>query len=204
MTNEHASLGKYTSHTLFSKGLRKGWYLLCVRGELETEQTATYWPRVPLTIAALLPHPAGLLNRGPEGPSRLSGAGSHYGILSLTATGTRTLTATRTELCLPRTPTNSSRQLCNQVLLPVGVCTEFNHVHRSRWYPDIFDRMHLLFTQVHLLIDSSVEGQYVTVLFIYLIGYLIFFCDLKKLDHQLTAIFFEKNLRFIRGLTFTF
>ena len=35
-------------------------------------------------------------------------------------------------------------------------------VLRSRWYPDIFDRMHLLFTLVHLLIDSSVEGQYVT------------------------------------------
>ena len=31
----------------FAKGL-------CVRGELETEQTATYWPQVPLTIAALL------------------------------------------------------------------------------------------------------------------------------------------------------
>ena len=41
-------------------------------------------------------------------------------------------------------------------------------VHRSRWYSDIFDRMHLfplflcLFTQVHLLIDGPVEGQYVT------------------------------------------
>ena len=33
--------------TLYAKGL-------CVRGELETEQTATYWPQVPLTIAALL------------------------------------------------------------------------------------------------------------------------------------------------------
>ena len=41
-------------------------------------------------------------------------------------------------------------------------CTEFNHVHRSRWYLDIFYRVHLLFTQVHLLIDSSVEDQYVT------------------------------------------
>ena len=48
------------------------------------------------------------------------------------------------------------------ILLPIGVCIEFNHVHRSRWYPDIFDRMHLLFTQLHLLIDSSVKGQYVT------------------------------------------
>ena len=45
----------------------------------------------------------------------------------------------------------------------VRICTEFNHVHRSRWYSDIFDRIHLfrLFTQVHLLIDGSVEGQYV-------------------------------------------
>ena len=29
------------------------------------EQTATYWPQVPLTIAALLSHSAGLLNLGP-------------------------------------------------------------------------------------------------------------------------------------------
>ena len=37
MTNENA-LEKYTSHTLF-KMVAKG---LCVRSELETEQTATY------------------------------------------------------------------------------------------------------------------------------------------------------------------
>ena len=37
MTNEHTSLEKYTSHTLF-KMVAKG---LCARGELETEQTAT-------------------------------------------------------------------------------------------------------------------------------------------------------------------
>ena len=48
MTKEHTSLEKYTSHTLFSKGLRKGWCWLCVRSELETEQTATYWPQVSL------------------------------------------------------------------------------------------------------------------------------------------------------------
>ena len=50
----------YLSHFIlerFAKGL-------CVRGKLETEQTATYWPQVPLTIAALLSHSAGLLNRG--------------------------------------------------------------------------------------------------------------------------------------------
>ena len=57
MTNEHSSLEKYTSHTLFSRGL-------CVRGELETEQTATYWPLVNLHLAGLLSRFAGLLNRG--------------------------------------------------------------------------------------------------------------------------------------------
>ena len=47
----YTSAEKYTSHTLFErviKGLRKGWCWLCVRGDLETEQTATYWPQVPL------------------------------------------------------------------------------------------------------------------------------------------------------------
>ena len=83
MTNEHTSLEKYTSHTLFVrvvKGLR-------VRGELETEQTATYWPQVPLTIAALLSHSARLLNRGSWGPK--PSAGSWF---SLPQTATRTPT----------------------------------------------------------------------------------------------------------------
>ena len=58
--SEHTSLEKYTSHTLFEM-VTKG---LCVRDELETEQTATYWPPVPLSFAALLSCSAGLLNRG--------------------------------------------------------------------------------------------------------------------------------------------
>ena len=70
MTNERSSLDKYTSHTLFSKGL-------CVRDELETEQTAAYWPQVPLYLAALLSHSAGLLNRESWGSSPLLGAGSY-------------------------------------------------------------------------------------------------------------------------------
>ena len=41
---------------------------LCVRGELETEQTSTYWPPVPLSSAALLSRSTGLLNRGSWGP----------------------------------------------------------------------------------------------------------------------------------------
>ena len=72
MTNEHTSLVKYTSHTLFER-LVKG---LCVRGELEIEQTATYWPQVPLSLAALLSHSSDCSIGGSEGPSPLLGAGS--------------------------------------------------------------------------------------------------------------------------------
>ena len=130
-TNEHSSLEKYISHTLFSKGLRKGWYWLGVRGELETEQTATYWPQVPLTIAALLPHSAGLLNPGPEGPGPLSEAGSH---------------------CLERQIEHQLTQaVCGTWLYNFLTSTCFlwasqlhriQTIHRSRWYPDIFDQMH--------------------------------------------------------------
>ena len=67
MTSEHSSLEKYTSLTLCER-VAKG---LCVRGELETEQTATYWPPVSLALAALLSHSAGLLNRGSWGPIAL-------------------------------------------------------------------------------------------------------------------------------------
>ena len=63
MTNGHSSLEKYTSHTLFEM-VAKG---LCERGKLETEQTATYWPPVPLSLVALLSRSAGLLNQGSWG-----------------------------------------------------------------------------------------------------------------------------------------
>ena len=71
MTNEHTSLEKYTSHTLFewvAKGLRTVWR---VRGELETEHTAIYQPQIPLSLAALISHSADCSTGGPEGPSPL-------------------------------------------------------------------------------------------------------------------------------------
>ena len=105
---------------------------LCVRGELETEQTATYWPQVPLNIAALLSHSARLLNRGLWGSK--PSAGSWF---SLPRTATRT-------------PTNWLRlwhwviSLFDIHLLPVGVTIAPNSTRpRSRLYLDIFDRMHL-------------------------------------------------------------
>ena len=135
MTTEHTSLEKYTSHTLFSK---KGWYWLCVRGELETEQTATYWPQVPLTIAALLPHSVGLLNWGPEGPSLLSGAGSH---------STGNCDSNWLQLKLQLTQTICDTWLYNCLMPTCFLWASHLHriqpVHRSRWYSDIFDRMHL-------------------------------------------------------------
>ena len=57
----------YLSHFIL-KRVAKG---LCLRGELETEQTATYWLQVPLSLAALLSRSAGLLHRGSWGPSPL-------------------------------------------------------------------------------------------------------------------------------------
>ena len=64
---------------------------MCERCVGDGIETATYWPQVSLTIAALLSHSAGLLKWGPEGPSHLTGAGSHYDILSPTTTGTHCL-----------------------------------------------------------------------------------------------------------------
>ena len=57
----------YLSHFIRNgfESVAKG---LCVRGNLETEQTATYWPPVPLSSAALLSRSAGMLNRGSWGP----------------------------------------------------------------------------------------------------------------------------------------
>ena len=67
-TNEDTSFGKCTSHTLFERVV-KG---LCVRGELETEQTA------------LLSHSARLLNPGSFCPIPQLGACSLYSNLSPT------------------------------------------------------------------------------------------------------------------------
>ena len=58
----------YLSHFI-RKGYERVAKGLCMRGELETEQTATYWPPVPLSLAALLSHSAGCSIGGPEGPA---------------------------------------------------------------------------------------------------------------------------------------
>ena len=57
----------YLSH-LFRNGCQRATKGLCVRVELETQQTATYWPPVTSSLAALLSRSAGLLNQGSWGP----------------------------------------------------------------------------------------------------------------------------------------
>ena len=148
MTNEHTSLEKYTSHTLFSKGLRKG----CVRGELETEQTATYWPPVPLTIAALLSHSAGLLNRGSWGPKPSVGSW-----LSLPRTATRTPTA-----LLQQTQVVCRTGLYNCL---TSICFLWAS-HLNRIQP-VNGQGYILISSTGCTcfsIDGWVEGQYVTLI----------------------------------------
>ena len=95
-------------------------------------------PKVLLTIAALLSHSGWAAQPWvTDGPSSLSGAGSHSaGILSPTGTGTpQAVCGTWLYNCLTST--------CFLYAYASATITEFNHVHRSRWYSDIFDGMHL-------------------------------------------------------------
>ena len=156
---------KYIPLTLYSRkgceGVDVG-YVWEVRS-WRRGQTATYWPKVFLTIAALLSHSGWAAQPWvAEGPSPLSGAGSHsVGILSPTATRTRTAQAvcgTWFYNCLTfncflwayASAPNSTTSTC-QCHIPISSngCTCF-----------AFFR---LFTQMHLLIDGSVDGRYVAI-----------------------------------------
>ena len=138
MTNEHTSLEKYTSHTLFEM-VAKG---LCVRGELETEQTATYWPPVPLSLAALLSRSAGLLNRGSWGPIALCWELilSTASYLQLTDSKLTELLVAPSYIIVWRPPASCERR----------ICTQFNPSTAKV----IFDRMHLF---LNLMAGSKVN-----------------------------------------------
>ena len=133
MTNEHTSLEKQTSHTLCER-VAKG---LSVRGEMETEQTATYWPPIPLSLAAILFSFCWAAQPGVLRAQTLCWE------LVLTASNcnsnfncnwpqlTRTVCGTRLYNCL--TPT------CFPC---VSQLHRIQSIHRSRLYLDVFDRMH--------------------------------------------------------------
>ena len=140
MTSEHISLEKYTSHTLFEM-VAKG---ICVRGELETEQTATHWPPVPLPLAALS-RSAGLLNRGSWGPIALCRV-----LVLSTASYLQLIDSNELNILSHRVIS-----LFDTHLFPVSVASAPNSTRpQSRLYLDIF--------YICSLIDGWVEGQYVT------------------------------------------
>ena len=108
---------------------------LCGRDQLENEQTATYWPTVPLSLAALLSRSAGLLNQGSWGPIALC----WLQILSTASYIQLDWLQTHWTYLWPRVIS-----LFDFHLLPVSVASAPNSTHpQSRLYTDIFDRMHL-------------------------------------------------------------
>ena len=121
-------------------------------------QTATYLPKVLLTIAALFSHSGWAAQPwGIDGPSPLSGAVSHStGILSPTETGTQqTQAICGTWLYFACSPPAS----CEPTHLPPSPNSTKSTDLRLDAPASLFFR---LFTQVHLLIDGSGEGQYIT------------------------------------------
>ena len=146
MTNEHTSLEKYTSHTLFEM-VAKG---LCVRGELETEQncnilTPSSSDYSSTSFLILLGYSTG----SSEGPA-------FCWELVLTALNSNKLTPTYNWPQLTQLSVAPGYIIVWRTPASCGVEIAPNSIHpRSRWYPDIFDRMHLLFTRVHLLFVSS-------------------------------------------------
>ena len=147
MTNEHTSLEKYTSHTLLER-VAKG---LCVRGELETGQTATYWSQVPLSLAAHLSHSAGCSTRGPEG---------------LALCWELVLTALNCNSNFNSNWLQLTQTLCGTGLYNCLTSTCFlwaSHLHQIQ---PIHSQGYILISSpgcICFSIDSWVEGQYVTI-----------------------------------------
>ena len=112
MTNEHASLEKkYTSHTLFEM-VAKGLY---VRGELETEQTTTYWPPSSSVFSSTSfsfcwATQSGVL----RAHSPLLGAGSLYSILSPTDSKLTELPVAPGYITVWHPPAFRERRICTQ------------------------------------------------------------------------------------------
>ena len=163
--------------SLYLKGFKrvtKGFTVWEVSWRLN--RTATHWRPTLMAITAFLSRSPGLPNQGPGGPASL-GHGSHSSIFSPT-------------VLRPWTPTAQSGVLLGAgSLYSIFSSTDLNFLspglynnltstyflresqfglystHQPlRLSPDIFDRMHLLFTQVHFFFWQLGRGQYVTIL----------------------------------------
>ena len=147
MTNEHTSLEKYTSHILFER-------VVCERWVGDWTDCNILTPNSSIFSSTFFSF-CWLFNRGPEGPALCweqiltasnCNSNSNCNWLQLTQ-----LSVAPGYMIVWRSPAS-----CGVAIAPNSTRP------RSRWYPDIFHRMNLLFTQVPLLIDSSAEGQYAT------------------------------------------
>ena len=153
-----------------AKGLRKGWCWLCVRGELETETdcyilTTSSSDHSSTSFAFWL----GCSTVGPWGPKALRLP------LALNSASCPQLTPTATGTRNDR-PKPSVAPGYIIVWHPPAPCGR-THLHRIQPRPQVkvilryirpetpVSLFSCLFTQMHLLIDGSFEGQYVTVLF---------------------------------------
>ena len=127
MTNEHTFLEKYTAHTLFER-------VMCERWVGDWTKTATFWPPVPLSLAALLSRSAGLLNQGSWGPIALC-----WVLVLSTASYFQLTDSKLTELVCGSGLYNCLTSTCFLWAL------HLHPIQQSGLYPDIFDRMHLFF-----------------------------------------------------------
>ena len=142
-TSGHSSFDKYTSHFIRNgwKGLRK---VMCDRWVVDWTKTETYWPppsssgHSSASFSFFWAAQPGTLG----GLASLLRAGSHRSIWNTDFklwTPTAWLPVSAGYIIVLR-PLNSTRR-------------------QSRLSPDLFDRMHMLFTQVHISFDSLAGSE---------------------------------------------
>ena len=140
MTNEHTSLEKYTSHTLFPKRVAKGL----------TPVMYKRWVGDGTDCHILTPSSsAGLLNYGSWGPK--PSVWNWFSLWHLIANWNCNSNWTDSNWLPPRTPTELKPSVAPGYIIvwhPPASCGRthlhrIQPVHRSRWYSGIFDRMHL-------------------------------------------------------------
>ena len=152
MTNETQFFRKiYLSHFIRNgtKGLRKGY---CVRGELKTEHNCNILTPSSSGYSSTSFSSCGAAQPGALRAQFSAGSGSHsFELQQLTP---------NSDLQLTRTSCSTGLYNCFRPPASVSVASALNSTRpQSSLSPDIIDRIHLLFTQVHFLFDSSAGSE---------------------------------------------
>ena len=162
--------------------MRKGWCWLCVRGELETEQAATYWPPSSFDYSSTSSSFCWAAQPGSRGPRP-----SVWHWLSLrhlvpNCDWNSNCDCNSNWLCLPRTPTDRLKPSVALGYMLVWrppascgrrICTKFNPSTGQGDIP-ISSTGCTCF-----LIDRSVEGQYVTLFQTHEFSFICFLIDVS-------------------------